>query len=313
MGRHQGSEILVNLAVVILTHNEERNIEYALRSVCGWARQVFVFDSFSSDRTVEIAGGFQGCTVVQHPFENYGAQRNAALRELPIEADWILFLDADEVPSGELKNEIATRLAESPAENGFWIKWRLIWMGTWIRRGYYPTWILRLVRKGNARCEDRAVNEHLVVTGETGRLEHDLIHEDHNGVDRWILKHLRYADAEARASLRRTAGEGEIAGSVFGTQAERKRWIRLHVWERLPRLVRPAVYFGYRAVLRGGFLDGRRALAFHVMQALWFQTLIDLKCIELERADGELTDPLPAPRPVTRGPLADGRANPSTP
>jgi glycosyltransferase involved in cell wall biosynthesis len=274
---------MVNVAVIILTHDEELNIEYALRAVCGWARQVFVFDSFSTDRTVEIARGFERCEVVQHVFENYGAQRNAALRLLPIEAEWILFLDADEYPTEELKREIEALVARNPPEDGFWIKWRLIWMGTWIRRGYYPTWILRLVRKTNARCEDRDVNEHMVVTGSTGRLEHDLIHEDHKSLDRWVLKHLRYADAEARASLIRAASHGEIEGSLLGSQAERKRWVRRNVWERLPRLVRPALYFGYRAVVRGGVLDGRRALAYHVMQALWFQTLVDLKCMEIER------------------------------
>ena len=272
---------MVSVAVIILTHNEERNIEYALRSVWGWAREIFVFDSFSTDRTIEIAGSFEGCTVVLHPFESYGAQRNAALRELPIESAWILFLDADELLTEELKHEIAMRLAANPRENGFFIKRRLMWMGAWVRRGYYPTWILRLVRKGTARCENRAANEHLVVTGETARLDHDLIHDDHNGLDRWIIKHLRYADVEALASFR-GAAEGEIAGALFGSQADRKRWIRRHVWERMPRLVRPAIYFGYRAILQGGVLDGRRALAYHVLQALWFQTIVDLKCMELE-------------------------------
>lgn len=84
-----------DLAVVILTYNEEDNIAQALGSVCGWARQVFVLDSWSSDRTLEIANQFD-CIVQQNKFEDYGRQRNHALDALPITTEWIFFLDADE-------------------------------------------------------------------------------------------------------------------------------------------------------------------------------------------------------------------------
>ena len=273
----------VDVAVIILTYNEERNIAHALRSVCGWARQVFVFDSFSSDGTLEIVRSFPGCVVAQHRFEDYGKQRNAALDELPIEAEWVLFLDADEYLSDDLKDEIRARLAASPRENGFHVKRRFMWMGAWVRRGYYPAWILRLFRRQYGRCEQRAVNEHIIVSGPTGYLDSDLIHEDHNGIDRWIEKHLLYATREAEASFRRAAGEGELDARLFGTQAQRKRWLRFRAWERLPPLVRPVVYFTYRYALRGGFLDGRAALSFHLLQALWFQTVVDLKYMEMKR------------------------------
>ncbi len=278
---------MTDVAVVILTFNEEKNIRHALASVCDWARQVFVFDSFSTDRTVEIARSFDGVVVVQHAFENYGKQRNAALELLPIEAEWIFFLDADEYPSDELKAEITRVIASHPQENGFYASFRLIWMNRWIRRGYYPTWLMRLFRRGKGRCEVRAVNEHVSVDGAVGYLEHDIIHEDHNGLDRWIEKHVRYAEREAQASLARVAGAGELDANLLGTQAQRKRWIRYNVWERLPPLVRPSLYFGYRYVLRGGFLDGPEAFAFHFLQGLWFQTLVDLKYLELKRAREE--------------------------
>src|ERR1044072_2635981 len=89
------AKVRPDLAVIILTYNEEDNIAQALRSVCGWAKQVFVFDSFSTDRTLEIARSF-ACTVAQHRFEDFVRQRNSALDELPITAEWVFFLDADE-------------------------------------------------------------------------------------------------------------------------------------------------------------------------------------------------------------------------
>ncbi len=277
---------MIDVAVVILTYNEELNIAQALSSVCGWAKQVFVFDSFSTDRTVEMARSFDGCVVMQHPFVDYGKQRNAALDQLPIAAEWIFFLDADEYPSEALRQEIAATLAARPAESGFHVRRRVMWMGKWIRRGYYSTWLLRLFRAGKRRCETRAVNEHVVVDGPVGYLKADIIHDNHNGLDRWIEKHLRYAASEAKDSFARAAGEraGELGASLFGTQAERKRWLRYRVWERMPPLARPVFYFGYRYVLLGGFLDGREAFAFHLLQVLWFQTVVDLKLLELKRA-----------------------------
>src|SRR6266702_2947048 len=148
---------LAGVSVVILTCNEEANLSRALDSVEGWADRVFILDSVSSDRTVEVAKS-RGCHVVEHAFADFGSQRNYALERLPIQTEWVFFLDADEWLPPDLKDEIRRVIASAPKENGFFVKRRLIWMGRWIKRGYYPTWILRLFRYGKARCESRAVN-----------------------------------------------------------------------------------------------------------------------------------------------------------
>jgi glycosyltransferase involved in cell wall biosynthesis len=271
------------LAVVILTFNEESNIAQALDSVAGWPNEIFILDSLSTDRTVEIARQY-GCHIAQNKFENYAKQRNYALDHLPIHSEWVFFLDADERLPDALKQEISALIAKSPAENGFYIKWRLIWMGRWIRRGYYPSWILRLFRFGKGRCEDRAINEHLIVNGATGRLRNDFIHEDRKGVTEWIVKHNGYAAREAQELLntRFAPGYREIDARLFGTQAQRKRWLRRNVWNRLPPLIRPFFYFFYRYILAGGFLDGKEAFVYHFLQALWFPMLIDIKYLEMK-------------------------------
>lgn len=272
------------LAVVILTYNEEPNIAQALESVVGWAGDLFILDSGSSDRTLEIAHRY-GCQIAQHTFENYAKQRNYALDHLPIRSEWVLFLDADEWLPSEIKYEISERLASSPAENGFLLNRRMIWMGRWIRRGYYPSWILRLFRRGKGRCEDRAVNEHLIVEGQTGQLRHDFMHEDRKGVTDWIAKHNGYASREALELLNAspTPGHHEMDARLFGSQAQRKRWLRHKVWNRLPPLVRPFIYFFYRYLLAGGFLDGKEAFSYHFLHALWYPMLIDIKYLELRR------------------------------
>jgi hypothetical protein len=159
-------------------------------------------------------------------------------------------------------------------------------MGRWIRRGYYPTWLLRLFRREKARCEDRGVNEHVLVEGELGYLENDLMHEDRKSVSRWVARHNEYATREATELFIERPAPAEVEANLFGTQTERKRWIRTRIWNRLPPLVRPFGYFSYRYFLRGGFLDGKEAFVYHFLQGLWFPLLIDVKYLEMraERA-----------------------------
>jgi glycosyltransferase involved in cell wall biosynthesis len=271
------------LAVVILTLNEEVNLPFALDSVVSWAPMVIVFDSGSTDRTTTIARE-RGCTVITHPFRDYGSQRNAAIDAARDVAEWILFLDADEWVSPDLAKEIAACIARRPAENGFYVKRRLIWMRHWIRRGgYYPIWILRLARTDDTRCEARSVNEHLLVNGKTGRLEFDLVHEDRKGVADWTLKHMRYAEGEA-ANMFGTADAGQLRPRFFGSQAERIRWLRTHVFNRSTPVVRAVLYFIYRYVLRGGFLDGRPGFVFHALHGFWYFLYADVRYLEIRDA-----------------------------
>lgn len=275
------------IVVVILTYNEAENIAQALESVSGWADSVLVFDSGSSDDTVRIAESY-GCIVETHPFENFGRQRNAALAAAAGLAEWVFFLDADEWLTQGIKAEIDAQLAVvKPEIGGYFAARRLIWRGKWIRRGYYPTWILRLVRHAGAVCEERSVNEHIIVPGETRRLREDFMHEDRKGIGDWIDKHNRYATREAVEAAARSLQPGHLPARFFGSQPERARWLRTRVWNRMPPLSRPIFYFLYRYILRGGFLDGSAGFVYHFMQALWYHLLIDIKYLELLEARGK--------------------------
>jgi len=274
----------VPVTVVILTYNEEVNLARAVNSVQNWAQSILVVDANSTDETVSLARDM-GCEVVRHAFEDYGSQRNFALDYLADRSPgWVLFLDADERVSEELRTEITKRLEQEPSIDGFYVRRRFIWMGRWIRWGYYQAWILRLFRYGKGRCEERSVNEHIVVTGKVDYLKKDLLHENHKGVDAWIEKHNQYARLEADELLRRTEPKsGQLSMRLTGSQAERKRWLREQFWNRLPPLLRPVLYFFYRYVLRGGFLDGAAGFSYHALQAFWYPLLVDLKYLELKR------------------------------
>ena len=110
------------------------------------------------------------------------------------------------------------------------------------------------------------------------------VHQDRKGVTDWIAKHNDYATRSARALMHEQpeSGSQEIEAKFSGTQAERKRWLRHRVWNRLPPLIRPFFYFLYRYIVKGGFLDGRQAFIYHFLQALWFPMLIDIKYLELK-------------------------------
>lgn len=272
-----------DVSIIVLTLNEELNLPHLLMSVKDWAHEVFVVDSFSNDKTVEIAKN-AGCTVYQNKFVDYAKQRNFALKNMPIKTEWIMFMDADEWITNDLKEEISRIIASKPEENGYYVKWHMIWMKRWIKRGYYPTWVLRLFRNGKVRCEERSVNEHVIVDGKLGYLENYYMHEDNKSVGEWISKHNCYAYLEAVELFKRDKKQvqEEIKVNLWGSQAERKRWLRYHIWDKMPTMLRPFVYFFYRYILTGAFVEGRIAFVYHLFHALWFPLLIDAKYKELK-------------------------------
>jgi len=279
------------VSVVVLTYNEEVNIAACLRSV-RWADEVFVVDCLSTDLTVEISKSL-GAKAYSHPFDGYAKQRNWALQNLPLSNEWVLMLDADERVPTALAEEIARVVGSNGAGlEGYYIKFRLFFLGRWLKHGgLYPTWLLRLFKRHHVRIEERPMNEHAILDGGAGYLENPFDHCDNRPLSDWIAKHDRYASLEAEEYLRERFGEGyqdSIRARFWGTQAQRKRWIKLHVWNRLPLLLRPFLFFFRSYVLKGGFLDGREGLVYHLLWSFWYQLLISVKIIERQLARTEV-------------------------
>jgi glycosyltransferase involved in cell wall biosynthesis len=269
------------VAAVVLTYNEERNLPDCLASLAGWVDELFVVDSGSTDRTLEIARDGMA-VVVQHPFEHYGAQRNWAIDSLPITAPWTLHVDADERVTPELRDAIIAALSGNAADvAGYLVSRRTMFMGRWIRHGgHYPAWHLRLVRTGAGRCEDRLYDQHFYVSGPVQKLQGDLIDTLTPDVATFTGRHLRWAALEAAEHESPPDAAGRIRGRLDTANAiERRRWLR-DWYARLPLFVRPTLYFLYRYLVRLGFLDGRAGLVFHVLQGFWFRFLVDALILE---------------------------------
>ena len=241
------------ISLIILTYNEEIHIGRLLENIAGFADEVFIVDSYSTDKTLEIAEKY-GAKIIQHPFENQAQQFNWALDNLNIKNEWILRLDADEYLTPELKNEIADVLLNTETSdvskidgdvrtsdvqniNGFYIKRRVYFMGRWIKHGgYYPAWFLRLFKKGKARSEQRAMDEHIVLLdGKAEKLKNDFIDDNRKDLTWWIGKHNNYASREVEEVLKETRNKRQEinAGGISG-QTARKRWMKDNFYYRLP-------------------------------------------------------------------------------
>lgn len=287
----------MTLAVVILTHNEERHISRALTSVAQIATEVFVVDSFSSDRTVELAQA-QGATVLQNKFINYAKQFQWALDNAPITASWVMRLDADEVIEADLSARIRNELPRLPEDVvGINLKRKHIFLGRWIRHGgRFPLLLLRIWRRGHGRIEDRWMDEHMILRG--GRtVTFDGGFADHNLNDLTFFtdKHNRYATREAidvinerRRLFRRDV---DLVTEEGSRQAAIKRWIKEKLYNRVPYQISTPAYFLFRMVFQLGFLDGKEGLVYHGLQGLWYRFLVGAKVQELEAAIAHIEDP----------------------
>lgn len=270
---------------LIQTHNEELNLPHVLASLAGWTNKVFVVDSGSSDSTLAIAQR-AGAVVVHHDWEGYAGQKNWALANLPWESDWILIVDADESVTPELRREIE-RVTRQPADQtgpaGYYINRIFIFMGRRIRHcGYFPSWNLRLFKRGRARYENRRVHEHMLVDGPTAYLKGLLSHEDRRGLEHFIAKHNRYSTLEAQELYASTVPWPGF-GKLFRDRMARRRFLKTRI---LPSL--PLPWFGkflYMYLFLEGFLD--RAAGWNLCLIIaTYEYFIYLKLKELKRLGG---------------------------
>lgn len=275
--------------VVLLSYNSEDTLGATLASARRVSAEIFVVDSYSQDGTADLARRC-GATVVQHAFENYGAQRNWAMDNLPISRPWQLHLDADEWMDDRLVTAIGA-LAEDAEPSGYFLPRYLRFLGRVLRHGgMSPTWHLRLFRTGIGRCEDRKYDQHfLLKTGTAAMLPGAMIDDIRMSLSEWTARHNRWADAEV-AELSANESSGRVKPDAYGNPIERKRFLRER-YNRIPLFIRPFALFIYRYFFRLGFLDGTEGLIFWVLQSFWFRFLVDAKLWEQRHVNKSASQP----------------------
>lgn len=281
----------IPLTVLVTTRNEEANIERCLQSVHGFAAQVCVLDSESTDRTVEIARRYAEVHTLAYDHSRIIPWIfQWGLDNLPLRNDWVLILEADQAVTPALRDEIAALLARPDVrEDGFYIRRRQIFRGRPLRfGGYGGKVLLKLFRRSRAELDPVEQDTRVYVRGAVGRLRAPLeewnVKED--SIQFYLQKHLRYAEAFAREELerRRRKLPWKTKPRLFGTPDERVLWLKDRYF-RMPLFLRPALYFLYRYFILLGILDGRNGFIFHFLQAFWFRLVVDIRLQELMREE----------------------------
>ncbi|HEY9667440.1 MAG TPA: glycosyltransferase family 2 protein [Coleofasciculaceae cyanobacterium] len=290
----------IPVSVLIPAKNEEANLSACLESVMR-ADEIFVVDSQSSDRTVEIAENY-GATVVQFQFNGrWPKKKNWSLENLPFHNEWVLIVDCDERIPPELWDEIALAI-QNPDYEGYYLNRKVFFLGTWIRHGgRYPDWNLRLFKHKKGRYEnlkteeipntgDNEVHEHVILDGSAGYLKTDMLHIDFRDIYHWLERHNRYSNWEARVYLNLLTSKddsGTIGATLFGDAVQRKRFLK-KLWVRLP--FKPTLRFILFYIIQLGFLDGKAGYIYARLLSQ-YEYQIGVKLYELQKFRGQLNIP----------------------
>lgn len=280
---------MTDLTVIILTKNEELNIEKCILSVKEIAKRIVLIDCYSEDKTVSIAKSL-GADIYERKFVNHADQFNWALSNCGINTTWVMKLDADEYVLPELSTEINSRLHDLDNEvTGVILRRRVMFMGKWLKHGgKYPELLLRIFRYGHGMSENKEMDEHLIVNdGKVVTLKNDFVDDNKKTITDWITKHNWYSDKELkeRIRLQKSSESKELINT--SRQAKIKRLIKNYGYYSLPKFFRAHLYFIYRYYFRLGFLDGTEGKIYTFLQAYWYRYLVDAKLFEKEKREVE--------------------------
>ncbi|MBD0304855.1 MAG: glycosyltransferase family 2 protein [Tolypothrix sp. T3-bin4] len=301
----------IPVSVLIPAKNEESNLPACLESLKR-ADEVFLVDSQSSDRSVEIAKNYDANVVQFHFNGRWPKKKNWSLDNLPFRNEWVLIVDCDERITPELWDEIALAIQTSDYE-GYYLNRKVFFLGKWIRYGgKYPDWNLRLFKHKRGRYEnlsteeirntgDNEVHEHVILDGKVGYLKNDMLHIDFRDLYHWLERHNRYSNWEARVYLNLLNGKddsGTIGANLFGDAVQRKRFLKT-LWVRLP--FKPTLRFILFYFIRLGFLDGKAGYIYGRLLS-HYEYQIGVKLYELRQFGGQLnvtaTPSVTPPSPV---------------
>ena len=296
--------------------NEALNIGDCLRSL-QFCDEIWVVDSHSQDGSAALAEAL-GARVVQFDYVRGGPKKkNWALENLPFAHPWVLILDCDERVPAEMAEEIQGAVAEPGGRAGFFLNRRVYFLGRWLKHCWYPSWNLRLfqhrlgryekLESGRLETGDNEVHEHVLLQGEAGYLQHDLLHYDYRSLHQFFERHNRYSTWEAEHRLRARQGN-ELPARFWGGPLERRRWLKKAAL-RLPG--KSLLRFLYTYIWRRGFLDGYPGFLISVYMAIYeFEIGMKMHELRLQRMRETPPTPLTPAGAAGNAECDEGDANP---
>lgn len=270
-----------DVTIVILTKNEEVNLKDCLESVKGFAKRCVVVDSYSTDKTEEIARQ-GGADFYEHKFENYARQFNWALDNTDITTKWTFRLDADERLTPELCDELRGIMKEHADDdvNGVTMEAWLYFLGRKMKHSSHEKRKLMLFKTGIGRIEDRKMDEHTILSeGTSVSAKNKFIHYDFKNMTAYCNKMNWYATREMQDYYEFMEGKDAIIeGKDADIMALRKK--KFGVYYKFPIFLRAWLLFFYYYICKGCFLDGKEGFVYMFMYNLWYRTLVDAKILE---------------------------------
>lgn len=276
-----------DFSFIILSYNEELHLPRLLQSVAGLDAPIYVLDSGSTDKTLDICIEY-GAIILEHPFQNHPTQWHYALTNFSISTPWVIGLDSDQVVTPELFNKLKNfRNTDYQDVNGIYFNRKNFFKGRWLKYGgYYPFYLLKMFRYGVGYSDlNENMDHRFIVPGKTIIWKDSHILEENlkeNEISFWIAKHNRYSDLVASEEVERIKAlrTQTIKPRFLGSPDERTAFLK-NIWWRLPRFLRPFLYLGYRMIFKLGILDGKNGVLFHFLQAFWFRLIVDVKIDEI--------------------------------
>jgi glycosyltransferase involved in cell wall biosynthesis len=271
------SQLKVPISVLIFTNNEELHIQDCLESVT-WADEIFLVDSFSQDRTVEIARCYTE-RIYQKEFKGLGAKKNWAFQNLTFSHEWVLSVDADEKIPEMLRDEIAVSIATSKVD-GYLIRQRYYFFGKALEHAVGSLFKLKLFKWRKYRCEE-TIHEYAIFNGRTACLKYPYDHIDRRSLSDYIQRHNKYSSQEAELYLQMRGQKLDFNPIRFlSADSSAKKQMLKRIWVRFPIWARPPVMFCWFYFLKMGFLDGIQGLIFSILRGAIYEFHVSVKLWE---------------------------------
>ncbi|WP_075506988.1 glycosyltransferase family 2 protein [Prochlorococcus marinus] len=270
------------IAIVILTKNEELHIARCLDYCLKLTNNIYVVDSLSEDNTVCIAES-KGANVIKREWDGYANQYNFINKYLQNKFEWIFRVDADEIVSNELVQEIKSMIKKlDNTFSGISIPRRITFLRQKIRYGgVFPCHLVRIARPKYSKCEG-LIDEHIVVSGKIHYLKEELLDDSLISLSSWISKHNKYSSLEALQLFNSRKNKSYFDEKFkMSFKSRCRRIVKDKFFNNSPIFLRSLIYFLIRYILFFGFLDGIRGLGFHFLQAFWYRFIVDMKVYEI--------------------------------
>lgn len=269
------------ISVLILTKNEQQDLPGCLQSVA-WSDDIHVYDSMSTDRTVEIAET-AGATVTRRPFDNWASHQNWGLQNIAFKHPWVFYIDADERMTPELVTAVQAAIATPGEYIAYKVQRRDFFLDTWLAHVQTSPFYMRLFRPEKMRYE-RLVNPISLPDGPVGQLTGYLDHFPFSkGLAHWVDRHNSYSTFEARQIIENRKGKAGFSlwKAFIEKDFHEKRYHQKELFYRLP--ARPLIKFLLLYICKRGFLDGRAGFTYAALQSI-YEYMIVLKTREMELA-----------------------------